>query len=95
MGKGEYEMYRHLARCYLDLQHLRMACEARLRKLPPDAPEDVVQILRDFHQALFSEEKSFLARIAEKLKQHPLWKWCERVKGMGPVAALTFLGFRG
>jgi len=31
--------------------------------------------------------------VAEQLREHPLWSWCERVKGMGPVACLTFLGF--
>jgi len=72
---------------------LRMACEARLRKMSEDAPEVVRTIMVDYHQALLSEEKELLSRITEQVKSHPLWEWCQRVKGLGPVACLTFLGF--
>jgi len=90
---NESMMWSYLARAYLDLQHLRMACEARLRKLYKDAPEAVKTIMQDYHLALKNEEKELLARITEQLKEHPLWQWCERVKGMGSVACMTFLGF--
>jgi len=82
-----------LARAYLDLQHLRMACESRLRKMPKDTPKEIRTIMEDYHEMLKKEEKALLKRIAHELKQHPLWEWCEKVKGLGPVACLTFLGF--
>jgi hypothetical protein len=97
MSREDYEAWRYLARAYLDLQHLRIACEARLRKLREikNAPEIVKHIMEDYHHALLEEEKTFLRQVTEQLKDHQLWSWCEQVKGMGPVACLTFLGFRG
>lgn len=85
--------WRFLARCYLDLQHLRMACEARLRRLGEGTPEPVRRILEGYHRALRVEERRFLREVSEELEGHPLWAWCERVKGLGPVSALMFLGF--
>jgi len=90
---GREPVWKYLARAYLDLQHLRMACEARIRKMGKDVPEDVKAIMDEYHQMLKREEKNFLKRLTGKLKEHPLWDWCDRVKGLGPVAALTFLGF--
>jgi len=85
--------WRYLSRAYLDLQHLRMACEARIRRMGEDAPEEVKTIMRDFCLALKNEEKELLTRITEQLKGHPLYEWSRHVKGLGPVACLTFLGF--
>ncbi len=95
MGEEISRPWHFLARCYLDLQHLRMACEARLRKLreKSNVPEFVMKILNDYHDALEAEEKRFLKELTPKIKSHPLWDWCERVKGMGPVTALMFLGY--
>jgi hypothetical protein len=70
-----------------------MACEARIRKMGEEAPEAVRAIMQDYRHALRAEERELLARITEQLKEHPLWDWCERVKGLGPVACMTFLGF--
>jgi len=72
-----------------------MACESRLKKLKEDekTPKIVYEIIKDYHHALKSEEKELLTRISEQLKKHPLWEWCQKVKGMGAVACLTFLGF--
>jgi hypothetical protein len=93
LGEEEYLAWRYLARAYLDMQHLRIACEARLRKMDPKTPEAVKRIMEDYYMALKDEEKQFLKQVAEQLKNHPLWEWCERVKGLGQVACLTFLGF--
>ena len=93
MMSEEASPWKYLARCYLDLQHLRMACEARLRKLSPKVPATVRRVLEDYYLALKNEEKDFLAEVVEQLKTHPLWDWCQRVKGLGAIACLTFLGF--
>jgi hypothetical protein len=58
-----------------------------------NTPEAVKRIMEDYYHALKDEEKQFLKQVAEQLKNHPLWEWCERVKGLGQVACLTFLGF--
>jgi len=86
--------YPLLARVYLDLQHLRMAVEARMRRLT-SLPEDVeaYRLLSALHSRLLSEEKSWLEQVKALLKGHPIWQYCEKVKGLGPVAAMTFLGF--
>jgi len=87
-------MWRYLARAYLDLQHLRIACEARIRKMrEQNVPEKILAIMENYHQTLRREEKKLLNEITLDLKQHPLWKWCSNVKGLGPVACLIFLGF--
>jgi len=70
-----------------------MACEARIRMFPEDTPEDVLRLIRRYHSSLYDAEKWFLREVSEMLKLHPLWRWCEAVKGLGPVAALTFLSF--
>jgi len=87
--------WRYLARAYLDLQHLRMACWARMRKMSEagNVPEDVMKIMSSYYKMLLTEEKALLRKISKRLKEHPLWSWCNRVKGMGAVACLTFLGF--
>lgn len=88
-----YEVLRYLSRCYLDLQHLRVAVQLRLKNLPEDAPEDVKKIMEQFFNVLYNEEKNLLKNTEKLLKEHPLWQWCNRVKGLGRVACLTFLGF--
>lgn len=88
----------HLGRSYLDLQHLRMAVEARLRKLyesvpKEEIPAEIVEVLEGYRSMLRREEKELLERITPLLRREPLWEWCSRVRGMGPVACLTFLSF--
>jgi len=86
--------WRYLARAYLDLQHLRIACEARIRKMRErDVPEKILAIMENYYQTLRREERQLLKEITRDLKEHPLWKWCSNVKGLGPVACLIFLGF--
>ena len=89
----EWDVWRYLARCYLDIQQLRMACEARLRRLPGGCPEEIKLIIERHYDALKREEKSLLKSIEHEIKNHPLWEWCKRVKGLGPVACLMFLGY--
>jgi len=87
-------MWRYLARAYLDLQHLRIACEARIRRMREQkVPENILEIMENYSQALRREERRLLNEITHDLKDHPLWRWCSNVKGLGPVACLTFLGF--
>jgi len=56
-------------------------------------PEEVCTLMEDYYLTLKEEEKNLLARITERLKGHPLYEWTTIVKGMGPVAALVYLGF--
>lgn len=89
-----YGFFRLMARCYIDLQQLRIAAEARLRKLRErGAPDEVVALMDEYRRRLAGEEKAFLKDLRPRLEAHPLWEWCGAVRGMGPVAALTFLGF--
>jgi len=87
-------LWSYLSRAYLDLQQLRIACQARLRKMREQGvPEEVCTLMEDYYLTLKEEEKTLLARITERLKGHPLYEWASIVKGMGPVAALVYLGF--
>ena len=89
--------WRYLARCYIDLQKLRMACQHRIRRLPKDAPHWIRETLASYYDMLLREEKKTKERAEEQLKEHPiynrLYRWCKNVKGLGVVAALIFLGF--
>jgi len=90
-----YPSYRMLSRAYLDLQQLRIAVGARIRKLygtgKPD-PE-VLRILKAYHARLRSEEKELLAEAMKRIGNHPLRQWCSIVKGLGDVACLLLLGY--
>lgn len=81
-----------LGRTYLDLQRLRIAVESRMREL--NNPNlSAYSLMHELHQLLLTEEKSWLEILKEKAKDHPIWDYCERVKGMNVVAAVTFLTY--
>lgn len=87
-----------LARSYLDLQHLRIAVEHRIRKIKEsgfDLEENkpILEVLEVLARELRLEEKRVLEEAKRFIRDHPIWSYCQRVKGMGDVAALTFLGF--
>jgi hypothetical protein len=86
--------YPLLARVYLDLQRLRIAIESRLRILAVSQEDmETYKILSALHSRLLNEEKKWLKQIMELAKEHPIWEYCQKVKGMGAIAAVTFLGF--
>ena len=96
MVKGEkwYEMIAIHARNYLQLQKLRMATDARLRKHRDDGAEsEIMTVLIDYRKSLWASEKAALKQAHGILKDLRLWDWCERTKGLGPVGALCLLGF--
>lgn len=92
-----------LARSYLDLQQTRIACDARIRKLEEanehlnkpvqDAKGDTFKILIEHRDTLKGQEKQLLAKSSGVFTLHPIWEWCERVRGLSDVAAMTFLGY--
>ena len=93
-GEGFYKALRFLSRTYLDFQQLRMACEARIRSLSREGvPDWALELLREYSKRLRGEERWILERVKEVVKDHPIWEYCTRIKGMGPVAALTFTGY--
>lgn len=89
---NEYQIF---GRCYLDLQHLRVAVEARLRRLSEEEEQNVklLKVLREYLALLKNDEKKLLHDATMLFEEHPLWRWCKAVRGLGPVACLTFLGF--
>ncbi len=93
-GPEFYDQMAVYARNYLALQKLRMATDARIRKFR-DADQDgeVMRVLINYRKMIWADEKEALKIAHAVLKEHPLWGWCESVKGLGPVAALTLLGF--
>lgn len=94
-GELFYEKMAMLSRDYLDLQQLRMSTEARIRKIGEESEEkeDVLNVLRTHHARLKDDEEEMLKSITALLSDHPIWDYCQTVKGFGPVAALTFLGY--
>lgn len=56
---------------------------------------DSLNELRGIRIKTNENEKWALEQAARIFKSHPVWDWCNRVKGLGPVAALTFVGYKG
>jgi len=99
-GESFYREMAVHARNYLQLQKVRMATDARIRMLKKEAnekgeqPDAAILSLRlQYRKMLFDDEKKALKMAHDVMKDHPLWTWCEGVKGMGPVAGLTIIGF--
>lgn len=55
--------------------------------------DEIYRELASHHDRLHDEEKFLLKQSQALFKDHPIWVWCERVRGLGPVAAMTFLGY--
>lgn len=55
--------------------------------------DEVYEKLEAHSARLSIEEKTLLKEAKTLYKTHELWNYCERVKGLGPVAAMTFLGY--
>lgn len=83
---------RALAKTYVALQRLRQSVESRLRA---GAVEDawIRGLLGDLARVLREEERGILEEVRKRYCGTPLFRWCERVRGMGEGAALFFLGF--
>jgi len=86
--------YGLLVRVYLDLQHLRIAVENRMKKLGAEEEDfEAWRIMSSLANRLKDEETRWLLQFKELVKEHPIWDYCEKVKGLGAVGALTFLGW--
>lgn len=53
----------------------------------------IYQLLVVHKDRLHKQEKDMVADAADIFEKSALWEWCLRVKGLGPVAALTFMGY--
>src|SRR5215510_6418467 len=53
----------------------------------------IYQLLIAHRDRLKKQEEDMLKDASEIFQSSALWDWCERVKGLGPVAALTFMGY--
>jgi len=96
MGSKEAPVWewKHLCRFYLDLQHLRTACEARIRKMEEESvPDELIALMKHYASSLKKEEKSFLKAVEERMKDSLVYSWCKSVKGLGTMACLMFMGF--
>lgn len=51
-------------------------------------------ILRETREMLYNREMFLLKEAVDLFSETELWSFCERVKGLGKVAGLTYLGYR-
>jgi hypothetical protein len=51
------------------------------------------KIMATHKRNLEGQQKSLLKDSMELVGPTDVWQWCERVKGLGPVAAMTFLAY--
>jgi len=56
--------------------------------------DPIVKILLEYREMIHREEMKVLKSSREIMGEEKLWTWCKNVKGLGPVALMTFLGFR-
>lgn len=54
---------------------------------------DAMITMTAHHTRLKKEEKALLKESGGVFKKHQLWQYCLTVKGLGPVACMTFLGY--
>lgn len=85
-----------IARNYVDSQHSRISAEHRLRRMR-DLNIEVEDPLYEAQMRQFQRTKSVeisnLDDAKLMLSGHPLWEYCEIVKGWGPVACMTWMGY--
>lgn len=93
----ELRSYAYLARTYIGSQEERIACDHRIAELKTydidGRATKYVTFLAEMRDAHHFKEKESLKKAYSLFSEHPLWDWCQAVKGLGPVAALTFLGY--
>ena len=53
----------------------------------------IYQLLITHKTRLKKQEEDMLDDASDIFKTSKVWEWCLRVKGLGPVAALTFMGY--
>jgi hypothetical protein len=81
-----------LARTYLDYQQVRVGARHRRRRFA-ELEKDVEKAFKELERQIKQDEKQTLTTALKIFQSHPIWAWCKRIKGFGPVAALTFLGY--
>jgi hypothetical protein len=51
------------------------------------------KLLLSHNNRLHKQEKDLLKESTQIFRVSKLWKWCESVRGLGPVAGMTFVGY--
>jgi hypothetical protein len=93
-GEEFYKMTAAMGRNFIGLQQMRMAAGARVRRFrEEDAGAPLVQMQIDYIKVLTRDEKLLLKQMVELYEDSELWRWCGVVKGLGPMAAATFLSY--
>ncbi len=93
-GEEFYNKTSMMGRNFLGFQHMRMAAGARVRRFRgEDQNKELIKIQLDYIKTLTKDEKLLLKDIVSLAEDHQLWKWCQSVKGLGPMACATFLSY--
>lgn len=93
-GEDFYLKTAMMGRNFIGFQHMRMAAGARVRHFrEEDQSKELIKIQLDYIKTLTKDEKILLKDIVTLAKDHQLWKWCQTVKGLGPMACATFLSY--
>jgi len=93
-GEDFYRQTAMMGRNFIGFQQMRMAAGARVRRFrEEDKSKQLIQIQLDYIRVLTKDEKALLKQIVELYEDSELWAWCQNVKGLGPMAAATFLSY--
>ena len=83
-------------RGHVDQQRSRIAADARMRRMEELGFEETDELYQDQLEqktAALNAENSTLKTAYNRLHGHPLYDYCDIIKGYGPVACLTFMSF--
>ena len=93
-GDEFYEKTAMMGRNFIGFQKMRMAAGARVRRFrEEEQSKELIQVQLDYIKVLTKDEKRLLKDIVTLYEDSQLWAWCQRVKGLGPMAAATFVSY--
>lgn len=83
-------------RNYVDQQRVRIAAEHRMRRMHELGFEETDELYQDQlaqKTSALTAEQNTLKTAFNRLHGHPLYEYCDIIRGYGPVACLTFMSF--
>ena len=80
---------RYLIERYYQVQEHRIAMANQVRALKEAGEE--TNPLNDYYERFHTIEKDIAKYLAGSVKDHPMWNWMKKVKGIGPILASILL----
>jgi hypothetical protein len=78
-----------------EVKEYNIQIQQKAQKIADELPEKskAYGMMFQRHRQLQKDEKEMLQQCKQLFEVTRLWEWCERVKGLGEVAAMTFIAY--